>query len=123
MISGTPDPTHRRMAIANMNRVAAAAHSLGVPGTAAEDQVKLGKIKILHRERIEHEVLPKVLLHSRQPLHGRGANVSAAQFFRQTVRQGYGCIDWGGRERLVHGSRHALGATHLNEVVMNECDL
>src|SRR5882724_499973 len=33
----TPDPAHRRMTIANVNRVAPAPHAFRVPGTAAED--------------------------------------------------------------------------------------
>ena len=97
--------------------------TLGVARAAAEDQIKLGEIEVFNGEGVEHEVLPKAPLHSRQVLHGRRANVSATQFFREAVRQRHGCIHRGGGKRFVHGRSHALSSTHLNEVVVYEGNL
>jgi len=58
-----------------------AAALLGVPRTATEDQVVLRKVEMLNGQWVEHKVLTKSLLNSRQPLHRGGADVSARNSF------------------------------------------
>jgi len=93
-------------------------HALRVAGAVAEDQIKLGEIRSAHGEGLEHEVLPKALLHRRQVLHCRRADVSAAQFFRQAGAAKLRFVDGAVGKDSCHGRGHALSSAHLNEIVV-----